>query len=366
MYSTIRKLTNESMLFDKIGGKRINYCLAKSYQARVARAIVQYNSNGCSGSTYHECKGSAATQSLKALEQCRKRKCEKNGLAKAAKPKKSRFSGQVQDKGKDYGENCQAIDMSPHLFEIAKTRYLEPLLKDQKNRDFINRSTIGRHLVQKWRDMQTKLLTSWYFSRIINSRGPESYATILDEILYKKTAFSNTAELRHQRIYEKKALQGFIDEHGSNYLSECGLFIDAEHCFLATTPFRLFGENGIVFIKCPLEAFKLKIQEAIDEKLIPMWKSVRGVVTVNKSSAWYIELQAELHISCKTFAFVVVFVETDLKIDKIYRDDEFWFETMEKPLIFFYEQAMIKELVDPRKRRSMKLRAYNKETKSFE
>lgn len=356
------------MIFVETGGKRINYCLAGAYQGRVARAVVQYNSGGHSGSAYHKFKSSTAThfEPLVNLEQCRKRKVEKNAISKAAKPKKARYSTKIADNGKGYGENCESNDMTPHLFEIAKNRYMEQRLQDQNDRDFINRCTIGQHLVQKWREMQNKLLTSRYFSRIINARGPESYSNIVFDIIYKKTAFSNTADSRHQHIYEKKALQCFFDRHGSAYVSESGLFIDPVHCFLGATPFRLYGQDGTIFIKCPREAFKLKIEDAIEKKMIPIWKLVDSVVTVNKSSSWYIELQAELHIAEKTFAYLVVFVESDVKIEQIYRDDDFWYSTMEKPLVFFYEQAMIKELVDPRKRRSMKLRAYNAVSKTFE
>lgn len=341
--------------------------MAGAYQGRVARSVVQYNTNGFSGSAYHTYKDSTAShiKLLKNFELTRKRKVEKNAIAKASKPKKGRYSSQPRDHGKGYGENCEANDMTPHLFDVAKNRYLEQLLEDQNNRDFINRCTIGQHLTQKWREMQNKLLTSRYFSRIVNSRGPESYAKIVDDIVYKKTAFGNTADIRHQRIYEKKALQSFSDAHGSDHLSESGIFIDPVHCFLAATPFRLF-RDGIVFIKCPREAFKMKITEAIEKKLIPIWKLVDSVVTLNKSSAWYIELQAELHIAEKAYAFLVVYLETDLKIEQIYRDDDFWFNTIEKPLVTFYETAMIKELVDPRKRRSMKIRAYNSKTKMFE
>lgn len=328
--------------------------------------MVQYNSRGCSGSTFHEFKESTATQPLRSLEQRRKRKCEKNSITKANKPKKSRYSVQAQDKGKDYGEMCQTNDMSPHLYEIAKSRYLEPLLKDQENRDYVSASTLGQRLVQKWREMQSKILPTWYFSKIINARGPESYANMVDDIVYKKLVLGNTAELRHQRIYAKEALQCFIDAHGSQYLSECGMLIDMEHCFLAASPFRLHGDTGIVFVKCPVEAFKVKIDEAIDKKLITFWKRNPDAVTLNKSSAWYIEVQAELHIARKAYAFVVVFLETDSRIEKIYRDDKFWYETMEKPLVFFYEQAMLKELVDPRRQRSMKLRTYNPVTKTFD
>lgn len=184
--------------------------------------------------------------------------------------------------------------------------------------------------------------------------------------MYKKAVFSNTADIRHQRIYENRGLQCFTYVHGTNYISECGLFIDEEYCFLGATPFRLYGDNGIIVIKCPLAAFKKTVDEAIDSNLLPFWKKESGGETVNKLSDWYCEIQGDLHISRKSFAFVVVWLESEFRIEKVYRDDDFWFDKMKDKLVFFYENAMLKELVDPRKRRQIKLRVYNPTTNSFE
>lgn len=355
------------MNFGVQGGKRINYSLAHSYQSRVARAVVQYNSDGHAGSFYHESKNSTSTAgALKVMEDRRKRKCKTNAIAQASKPKKARFSEQIRDKGVHYGKNCQEVDMSPRMFDIAKQRYLQSMLDDQTNKISILQQTLGQKNCRKWRDMQSKLLTSWYFSRIIKARGPTSYTSILDDIVYKRLIFSKNAGNRHQSIYDEKALKCFTLVHGSNYLSQNGLFIDEEHCFLGATPFRLYGENGIVFIKCPLTAFKKTIQEAVDKKLINFWKIEAGVEVINKKSEWYIEVQGELHVACKTFAFVVVWVESEFRIEKVYRDDDFWFDTMAEKLVYFYENVMLKEQVDPRKRRQMNLRKYNSTTKLFE
>lgn len=257
--------------------------------------------------------------------------------------------------------------MSPHIFDIAKARYLQPLIDDQKNRDYIMKSTAGQKKVRKWRDMQSTLLTSYYFSRIVKSRSPSSYTTLLDDILYKKMVLkSNSAEIAHQHIYEEKALQCFILVHGSDYLSECGVVIDEEHCFLGASPFRLFGDTAIVCVKCPLKAFKKTIDESIESKSINFFVMKSGVETVNKNSEWYIEIQGELHITRRTLAYLVVWVESEFRIEKVYRDDDFWFDEMEEKLVYFYENVMIKEQVDPRKKRHMQLRKYNTQTKAFE
>lgn len=221
---------------------------------------------------------------LKKLEAARKKKTRKNMVAKKSKPRKARFSDPQTDKGIGYGPNCQTNDMSPHIFDIAKKRFLEALEEDQANRDYINALTLHQHLNRTWRDKRRNLLTSYYFSPIINARNRKSYKTILEKIIYKNEEFSNTAEHRHQKIYEKKALSCFAQLHGAQYIRECGLIIDMDHCFLATSPIRLYGENGIVVIKCPLKAYKKSIQEAIEKKLIPLWKVVSGTETIKKDS----------------------------------------------------------------------------------
>lgn len=173
----------------------------------------------------------------------RKQKTQKNLIKKKSKPPKARFSERQIDKGVAYGPDFQTNDMSAHIFEIAEKRFMETLEEDQANRDYISALTIGQHLN---RDKRKRLLTSHYFSLIINSRSPKSYKTVLEKIIYQDEEFSNTAEHRHQKIYEKKALNCFGQLHGADYIGECGLMIDMEHCFLATSPFRLFGENDII------------------------------------------------------------------------------------------------------------------------
>lgn len=42
------------------------------------------------------------------------------------------------------------------------------------------------------------------------------------------------------------------------------------------------------------------IDDAIEKKLIPLWKTVAGVETINKNSAWYIYIQGQLHIASKS------------------------------------------------------------------
>lgn len=257
--------------------------------------------------------------------------------------------------------------MAPHIFNIAKNQHMELLAEYQANRDVIATTTIGQRLNRKWRDMNKKFLTSFYFSFIVNAKNRKSYQKLLANILYQNVEFSDSAENRHNGIHEQKALHDFGLLYGSDSISKCGLIIDAEKSYLATYPFRFFGDNAVIIIKCPLKAYNERsVEEAINKSLTPLWKFVSGVEIINKASAWYIEIQGQLHITRKSFAYVVVWIRSEFRIEKVLRDDDFWETKMKEPLTYFWEQVMIKELVNPRKRRSMPLRAYNPSTEIFE
>lgn len=51
---------------------------------------------------------------------------------------------------------------------------------------------------------------------------------------------------------------------------------------------------------------------------------------------------------------------------EIQRNEQFWKTTMEQELVYFYNEAMVKELVDSRDARGMELRKYNTQTQKFE
>lgn len=185
--------------------------------------------------------------------------------------------------------------------------------------------------------------------------------------MYKKSEFGNTAEIKHQRLVERDARKLFENLFDDHNLEEPGLFIDADLNFLCASPMRLYGKNHIVTIKCPQKQYNKKFEKVIGK--LPFWKKEGGSMTINKKSNWFIELQSELHITARKYGFIMVWLgefqgEPQYRIVEIPREDSF-FDEIKPKLTYFYKEVMIKELVDPRKRRYMELREYNAETKSF-
>lgn len=109
-----------------LGGKRINYSLGRSYTARVAMAVVQYNSKGHLGSEYRKFKfGSNQQSSIEHLENARKRKLVANEVANSVKPRVRRAVQESTDGGYFHGDGTQTDDMEPAVFEKAKEILLE-------------------------------------------------------------------------------------------------------------------------------------------------------------------------------------------------------------------------------------------------
>lgn len=128
---------------------------------------------------------------------------------------------------------------------------------------------------------------------------------------------------------------------------------------------RIYGDNAIVVVKCPKKEFGKSIKDAI--KTITFWTGDHSNRAINKKSHWFYEIQGKLHITKRQMAYLVIYLGSEVyEIVELERDDAFWDTQMEKKLCYFFNEALLKELVNPRDNRSMELRQYNSEKNIFE
>lgn len=188
-------------------------------------------------------------------------------------------------------------------------------------------------------------------------------------MMYNSKEFAKTAAIKHHKLYEEEALNVFSSSYKDYNLEKCGIFIDKDLCFLGSTPLRLYGPESIVNVKCPLKCFDQSVDNAINSKAINFWKRKRqGELFINVKSAWYLEVQAELHVSDRKFAYLVVWLgdgNEKFKIEKLERDDKFWDSHMKPKLIFFFNQCMLKEIANSRRDRKMGLRVFDPQQNTF-
>lgn len=197
-------------------------------------AGVQYNTGGHSGSKFREFIFGKSTPIIEKMENDRKRKCKKNAIAREEKPKTfvNDEPATKKKKRKYYADGHEDLDMTDEKYEVARARFLQRLRENQMNRLNIQIETRGQPHSFRWIEVRKLLLTSSYFGRILNVRSRRSYTNIVEEILYKNIQYSNTADMRHQRIYEKEGLRIFVEVYKFDIINSCGIFIDKKLSFL--------------------------------------------------------------------------------------------------------------------------------------
>lgn len=110
----------------------------------------------------------------------------------------------------------------------------------------------------------------------------------------------------------------------------------------------------------------MSIAEAFDKKLLPIWQGTLQNRTINRKSHWYYEIQGQLHVTRKRMAYLIIYLgESAYEIVELERNDQFWKEEMEKELIFFYNEALLKEIVNSRYDRGMDFRKYDPKKETF-
>lgn len=109
-----------------IGGKRINYSLGRSYSARVACAVVQYNSGGHMASEFRKFNlGNDHESNTKKLELCRKRKLKANEVAINSKPRDRHPKEETVTGSYFHRDGFETLDMEPDEFEKCKKIFLK-------------------------------------------------------------------------------------------------------------------------------------------------------------------------------------------------------------------------------------------------
>lgn len=173
--------------------------------------------------------------------------------------------------------------------------------------------------------------------------------------MYKVTSFALFNCCRYGFEKEKFALAQFEDTIGVK-VDECGLFIDKEIPYLAASPDGMFKNKGLVEVKCPSSAQAVSPEEAVKRKIIKYCDLVDGDLILKKNHSYHYQIQGQLHITGKEFCIFVVWTPHGMSLERIQKDDEFWYSKMETQLKNFYLKCILPEIIDPRHPRGLPIR----------
>lgn len=333
-----------------VGGKRINFALRRSYAGRCAAGVISFNTGTLHTTTHKVVFGTEPSTVIQHLEQVRRLKVQK------AKPHtfKKKVSVPVSNDA-HYGKNAQKPDMSPDIFDNAKSTFLHDLRLSSAEREDLERSTVLQRNSAEWMGRRRKLLTSSSFGEVCKKRQSTSCASLVKKIIYGSN-ISSVPAIRYGIDNEETAIKQ-LEKQEKIIIQSCGLFVDQEHGFLGTTPDGKYAD-GLIEIKCPSSLANLALDDAM--KKHPFWKrdSDSDSYVINKTHHWYFQIQGQLHITKEDVCMLGIWFgeAIPMKVYLIQRDDEFWKAKMEPKLVAFYHDCLLPELVDPRHSRCMPIR----------
>lgn len=331
-----------SIICKHIGGKRINYCSRRSFQARCEASAVEWN-------TKHFV--SILSQSLTGRMPALTKKIEERYTRRRKICVKKR--AWQKSNNKDYGESCKKPDLDDEGFKICKEDYIaehfKKTVEELEKIEILSKTQSGCKL---WHDERGKRITASNFGNVCKMLPKTSRKRLVEQIIYPK--YLSTPAIMHGKQYEEKALEAMEIELKQKIL-KCGLYVDKDQQFLGASPDGVLQDGtAIIEVKCPYSAKSMTPQEGIENGKITFWRKKTGAV--NTSHKWYYQIQGQLHVTGYKKCIFGVWTFKGIKITEIEKDENFWESKMQGPLQNFFDNHLIKELVDPRKIRNMPLR----------
>ena len=197
---------------------------------------------------------------------------------------------------------------------IVNCLHLEDITADEVKQ--IEIKTRGQANNEKWHVHREGRLTASKFFQFVKGSGKPILA---HNSLYP-TKFSSDAT-NHGIKYEPTAVENYVKDYKvAEKVEECGLFILESHPFIAGSPDRLLGEDGIIEIKCP---YSTRDKEVHPDNQPYLVFSEDGELKLKETDKYYYQVQGQLLVTGRAFCDFVVYTFKDLKRIIVPRNDVF-------------------------------------------
>ena len=218
------------------------------------------------------------------------------------------------------------------------------------------RNVYNSHIIQKveqitccqsenelWHKYRHDRMTSSLFSKVCHFRGGSHDNYITREILNSNSNVLNTAAIKYGRQNEMVAKQLFFDmysrDHVNAKMRPCGLNISDQHPFLGASPDAYLSCKccgmGLIEVKCSYSHRNETPYDVASDSHYHLYKDNNDVVKLRLDSPWYVQIQGQLGI-CKTkWCDFVFYTDMGFISDRIYYDEYFFDEIVNKCSTFF-------------------------------
>ena len=149
--------------------------------------------------------------------------------------------------------------------------------------------------------------------------------------------------IQHGQTYESEAVKLF-EAATHRVVSNCGIFVQPEHPYLASSPDGIIDDKTLLEVKCPYTAR----DKDITPDNIPYLNDDNGSLSLDKSHDYYFQIQGQLYCAGRTECDFVVFTKKEIKIIKIVEDQAFIEIMLQKLSNFFrnhFQPALLNKYI---------------------
>lgn len=222
-----------------------------------------------------------------------------------------------------------STDVTSEQCKSAFVDYVSKLTCDDDDQWTTESSTRQQSKSSFWHRARAGRLTSSHFGEICKRRKSTRPDNLLKTVLNYQAEFSNkhmkwglSHEPAAKRLYEKKMNKS----HGHIIIQPCGLIIDKDKPFLASSPDGLVKCThcqpcqGLLEIKCPSVHRQKTPEEACCDKNF-FCEIVN--VSLKRSHNYYYQIQGQLGISGRKWCDCVVWTLKGMSVERILFDEPF-------------------------------------------
>jgi hypothetical protein len=163
----------------------------------------------------------------------------------------------------------------------------------------IEKATRKQRNSSRWFLERTWRVTASNFGEICKATDKRNVTKLCKTV--SSTNHLHTTAVIHGQKYEQAAIKRFTEITGST-VEECGLFVSAEHPFLAATPDGVIGSQHVVEVKCPYKGKGKSIEPGNDFPFLTQ-NTDDGQLHLRRDHKYFYQIQGQLGVTKRRSCF---------------------------------------------------------------
>ena len=248
-------------------------------------------------------------------------------------------------------ERCEEMcveDLQGHCNQVFDSM---AVTKDQAKR--VEMDTQDQANSKTWHRLRTGRITASRMKSVCKTPLEKPARSLINGICYPTTQkFSNNATkwgCDHERDAVKAYCEEMKTKHENFKCTPSGLVINPSFPHIGASPDSFAScdccGDGVVEVKCPYCVRYEEVSE-VDDRLSYLKKEADGSLKLNRSHAYFYQVQTQIFVTMKDYCNFVVWTESSGRpfVERITGDLEFWSAALERATLFF-KNVILPELV---------------------